>query len=241
LREDRNVTTDVIPILRVADAEAAVGWYQQLGFAVGFVHRFEPGFPAYVGIRREGAQIHLSEHEGDARPDTLVYLWVDDVDSIATTLGATVELQPWAREIDVLDLDGNRLRIATPTTEGGVDGQLGTGAAEAIEALELAMWSPDTRWDRSWMAAHLTEDFSEFGYSGRSYARDDILDQPVGPTSVSLHDLAVRPVGRDAALVTYRSEEARGWANRSSIWRREGGTWRLAFHQGTPTHEGPTE
>ena len=103
------------------------------------------------------------------------------------------------------------------------------------------MWDQLTLGDPSWMAGHLTEDFSEFGYSGRSYVRDDILEQSVGPVSVSLHDLAVRSVGRDAALVTYRSQEARGWANRSSIWRREGGTWRLAFHQGTPTQAGPTE
>ena len=235
------MTTDVIPIMHVADASSAARWYEQLGFAVEFEHRFEPGFPAYVGIRREGTQIHLSEHDGDARPDTLVYVWVDDVDAIASTLDATVEVQPWAREIEVLDPDDNRLRIGTPTISRDVEGQLGKGAVDAILALEFAMWSPDTRGDRWWMAAHLTDDFIEFGYSGRSYTRDDILDQPVGPISVSLHDLAVRPVGRDAALVTYRSEEPRGWANRSSIWRRDDGTWRLAFHQGTPTQEGPTE
>lgn len=235
------MTTDVIPILRVADAASAARWYEQLGFEVEFVHRFEPGFPAYVGIRREGAQIHLSEHEGDARPDTLVYLWVDDVDAIAATLDATVEAAPWAREVDVVDPDGNRLRIGTPAISRDVDGQLGTGAVDAILALEFAMWSPGTRGDRSWMDRHLTGDFSDFGYSGRSYTRDDIVDQPVGPVNVSLHDLAVRPVGRDAALVTYRSEESRGWANRSSVWRREGGTWRLTFHQGTPIQQGPTE
>jgi hypothetical protein len=229
------MTTDVIPILRVADAEAAARWYARLGFEVEFVHRFESHLPAYVGIRREGARIHLSEHTGDARPHTLVYVWVDDVDMLAVGLDVTVEEQPWGREIQVQDLDGNRLRIAVPVGGHSVDDQFGAGTVEVLTALEHAMWDELTRGDRSWMATHLTEDFSEFGYSGRTYTRDEVLDQPVGPISVSLHDLTVRAVGRDAALVTYRSEEPRGWANRSSSWRRAGGAWRLAFHQGTPT------
>ena len=116
------MTTDAIPILYVADAGAAAQWYGRLGFTVEFEHRFEPDLPAYVGIRREGAQIHLSEHEGDARPGTLVYLWVDDVDTIASELRATVQTAPWAREIEVADPDGNRLRIGTATIERDADG-----------------------------------------------------------------------------------------------------------------------
>lgn len=108
------MTTDVVPILHVADAAETARWYARLGFRQEFEHRFGPGFPLYVGIRRDGAQIHLSEHEGDARPDTLVYMWVDDLDQLASTLGATIDEQPWGREIGVADPDGNRLRIAQP-------------------------------------------------------------------------------------------------------------------------------
>ena len=128
------MTTDVIPILHVADAAVAATWYRRLGFVVEFEHRFGPGFPAYVGIRREGAQIHLSEHEGDARPDTLVHVWVDDVAELAALLGITVEAAPWAREIDVVDPDGNRLRIGTSTTVRDTDGQLGAGTVEMLVA-----------------------------------------------------------------------------------------------------------
>jgi hypothetical protein len=53
--------------------------------------RFEPHLPAYVGLRREGAQLHLSEHEGDARPGTLVYIWVDAIEPIAAEFGVTVD------------------------------------------------------------------------------------------------------------------------------------------------------
>ena len=111
------MTTDVVPILRVADAAAAVAWYRRLGFEQQFEHRFEPHLPAYVGIRREGAQIHLSEHAGDATPDTLVYLWVDEIDLIAAEFGVTVSDAPWGREIQLHDIDGNRLRIAQPAPD----------------------------------------------------------------------------------------------------------------------------
>jgi catechol 2,3-dioxygenase-like lactoylglutathione lyase family enzyme len=111
------MTTDVVPILRVADAAAATGWYRRLGFEQQFEHRFEPHLPAYVGIRREGAQIHLSEHAGDATPDTLVYMWVDEIDPIAAEFGVIVSEAPWGREISLTDPDGNRLRIAEPSPD----------------------------------------------------------------------------------------------------------------------------
>jgi predicted enzyme related to lactoylglutathione lyase len=223
----RAVTTDVVPILRVADAAAAARWYARLGFTVEFEHRFETHLPAYVGIRREGSQLHLSEHDGDARPGTLVYIWVDDVDAIATEFDVAVDEPPWGREVYLIDPDHNRLRVAEPVGR--------SGTVDVLTALERAMWDASTRGDRSWMDAHLTEDFTEFGFSGRAYDRADILDTPVGTIDATLADMEVRPVGRDAALVTYRSQQPRGAANRASVWRRADGRWRMAFHQGTPT------
>jgi catechol 2,3-dioxygenase-like lactoylglutathione lyase family enzyme len=107
------VSEAVIPVLRVEDAERAVSWYGRLGFAKQWEHRFEPGFPAFVCVDRGPMRLFLSEHEGDARPDTLLYLSVDDVDAIAGEFGVTPEDAPWAREIELHDPDGNRLRIGT--------------------------------------------------------------------------------------------------------------------------------
>ena len=107
------MTEQVVPILRVADAARAVAWYERLGFEKQWEHRFEPGFPAFVSVARGDMRLFLSEHEGDARPDTLLYMWVDDVDAVATEFGVTPEQQPWGREVELRDLDGNRLRIAT--------------------------------------------------------------------------------------------------------------------------------
>ena len=103
----------VIPILHVADAAEAVAWYARLDFHREWEHRFEPHFPAFVSIARGTVRIFLSEHKGDARPDTLVYLWVRDVSSIAKDFQVKVSEQPWAREIELRDPDGNRLRIGT--------------------------------------------------------------------------------------------------------------------------------
>jgi hypothetical protein len=52
----------VVPILPTKDAALAVEWYWQYGFEVDFEHRFEPHLPANVGIKRDDAEIHLSEH-----------------------------------------------------------------------------------------------------------------------------------------------------------------------------------
>jgi predicted enzyme related to lactoylglutathione lyase len=108
------MTEHLAPILRVTDANAAALWYQQLGFVKEWEHRFEAGLPLYVGVARGDLKMHLSEHTGDARPGTLVYLYVHDVDAVAELLGVTeIHDMPWGRDFEVVDPDGNRLRVGT--------------------------------------------------------------------------------------------------------------------------------
>lgn len=107
------MSEQAIPILRVDDSERAVAWYQRLGFAKTDEHRFEPHLPAFVTIDRGSIRLFLSEHEGDAPRNGLVYLFVDDVDAIARAFGVEIETAPWAREIELRDPDGNRLWIGT--------------------------------------------------------------------------------------------------------------------------------
>lgn len=50
----------------------------------------------------------------DASAAATLYLYVDDVDVAAAACGVgAVEQQDWGREFEVVDPDGNRLRVGT--------------------------------------------------------------------------------------------------------------------------------
>ena len=104
---------EIVPILRVADADSAVAWYMRLGFRKEWEHRFDPDCPAFVSVARGPVRLFLSEHLGDARPDTLVGLVVDDTDAIETEFGRPSGDQPYGCDFELRDPDGNRLRVST--------------------------------------------------------------------------------------------------------------------------------
>lgn len=117
---DKTTTPDeLVPILHVTDGYETAKWYARLGFVVEGEHRFEPTFPLYLFLRRKQNALHLSEHKGDARPNSLLYLYVDAVDPIAVEFNAVVIDQPWAREVHLTDPDGNRLRIGQLKSDNG--------------------------------------------------------------------------------------------------------------------------
>ena len=105
------MTEELVPIFYVKDGYKTGQWYARLGFEVDGEHRFAPDLPLYLFLRRGTMRLHLSEHKGDARPNTLVYMYVKAVDPIAAEFGVAVIDQPWAREVQLTDPDGNRLRI----------------------------------------------------------------------------------------------------------------------------------
>src|SRR3954471_15194938 len=74
---------EVVPVLYVEDAAQAVAWYGRLGFEREWGHQFEPGFPWFVSVASGSVHLYLSEHKGDARPDTLVHLYVNDIDHVS--------------------------------------------------------------------------------------------------------------------------------------------------------------
>jgi catechol 2,3-dioxygenase-like lactoylglutathione lyase family enzyme len=108
------VDEEVVPVLYVEDADRAVAWYGRLGFVKEWAHQFEPGFPSFVSVARGPMRLYLSEHKGDARPDTLIHLYVRDIDTVAEEFQVPVDEEGLAgRECDLIDPDGNRLRVAT--------------------------------------------------------------------------------------------------------------------------------
>ena len=103
-----------MPVLYVEDAARAVAWYGRLAFVKEWEHQFEPGLPWFVSVARGNVRLYLSEHKGDARPDTLIHLYVRDIDAVSREFGVPVDEEGLAgRECDIADPDGNRLRIAT--------------------------------------------------------------------------------------------------------------------------------
>ena len=107
---------ELIPILYAKDAQASAKWYRRLGFEVEGEHRFSPDLPCYLFLAKGESHLHLSEHQGDAKPGTLLYFYVDDYYTIATEFQAEIIAQPWAREVHLTDPDGNRLRIGARKT-----------------------------------------------------------------------------------------------------------------------------
>ncbi len=102
--------------------------------------------------------------------------------------------------------------------------------------LETSLHRRPVRNSPAAVAALLDEEFVEFGRSGRVYDRPMTIEMLHGDDSdfvPEVRDFQVRPLSAEIVLVTYRSGRGDTFALRSSIWRREGGEWRMTFHQGT--------
>ena len=106
----------VTPILYARDAMASAEWYAKLGFEVSGLHRFDDDSPLWLTLQTGDLWLFLSEHDGDARPDGLVYLHFDDVDAAAAAVGVEAEDREWGmREAWATDPAGNRVRLGTGT------------------------------------------------------------------------------------------------------------------------------
>lgn len=112
----------VIPQLRITDAAKSLYFYVHgLGFSVDWEHRFEPGFPVFMQLSRNGQTIFLTEHTGDCQVGGAVYFIVESADHCWSQFEASgvqptnqLETTPWGtREFLVADPDGNRLRFAS--------------------------------------------------------------------------------------------------------------------------------
>ena len=112
------------PILRSFDERRAKRFYVDfLGFEIVFEHRFEPGAPLYMGLRKDDCWLHLSEHYGDGTPGSGIRIPVNDVRAFAKELReknfenarpGEPQLQEWgAREITIQDPASNRLTFYT--------------------------------------------------------------------------------------------------------------------------------
>lgn len=112
---------------------------------------------------------------------------------------------------------------------------------EELRSLEVELHQDRSR---KRMEALLHPDFMEFGRSGRTYTRDEILNEfatdATLPVVQSRH-FAVTLLAEGVALLTYVSAHlnADGTSHRetlrSSVWMQTEMGWRMRFHQGTTT------
>ena len=121
----RQILSAAVPILRSFDEAEAKDFYLRfLGFEQGFEHRFEPGTPLYMEIKRDGCVLHISEHHGDATPGARVRIELVDVDGYHAEISERGHArlrpglcdQPWGnRELNIKDPFGNTLTFWQPS------------------------------------------------------------------------------------------------------------------------------
>ena len=113
-----------------------------------------------------------------------------------------------------------------------------------LVGLETALHRPDVRHDAAQLERLLHDDFLEFGRSGRSYSKADMLahllsESDAPPPRAS--GFALKRLGAQVGLLTYRTVRTyidgspATHSLRSSLWQWRDGRWQMVFHQGTPT------
>ncbi|HEX5097882.1 MAG TPA: DUF4440 domain-containing protein [Polyangiaceae bacterium] len=104
---------------------------------------------------------------------------------------------------------------------------------DEIQKREAELLLPAVRHSRAALDRLLSDDFVEFGASGRIFTKLEtvalLLAEPPNLELPAATNFRVTILGPDAVLATYRC----GNSLRSSVWRREGAEWRIVFHQGT--------
>ena len=113
--------------------------------------------------------------------------------------------------------------------------------AQQLRKLEEDMLQPEIRRSPEAVASLLTDDFCEFGSSGRIFSKSEILEALRTETGgqISIADFFLRSLTAETALVTYRAirragaHQAGRTSLRSSMWVLRDGRWQMLFHQGT--------
>jgi hypothetical protein len=89
-------------------------------------------------------------------------------------------------------------------------------------------------------ARRMAPDYWEVGASGRRYNREFILkylDQhpPVDAETAgwACSDFALRQLGPETYLLTYRLDQKGRETRRATIWQQTEGGWQILYHQGT--------
>ncbi len=111
-----------------------------------------------------------------------------------------------------------------------------------LKQLEEALLQPRVRKSREAVEKLLSDDFVEFGSSGRIYNKQDTLEAlgQEDAAQYSMSEFRAVLLAPEAVLTTYRvsrftPDDGRTTISlRSSLWIKTDGRRQLLFHQGTP-------
>jgi hypothetical protein len=111
--------------------------------------------------------------------------------------------------------------------------------SQHLQELEASLLLPDIRKSER-LVDLLADNFVEFGSSGRTYTKADLVAtlQAESPVTQSPDDFRVEFLAPTVALLTYRicrHSAPPVHTLRSSIWQLHDSQWRMVFHQATLT------
>lgn len=106
---------------------------------------------------------------------------------------------------------------------------------EEIKKLEMELAGPATRKDANRLSLLISNDFEEFGSSGQSYNKSDILKLLSNSELVpyKLTEFVFKRLSNDCILVKYKCTSIDKSTFRTSIWIKSTGNWQVLYHQAT--------
>jgi hypothetical protein len=128
--------------------------------------------------------------------------------------------------------------------------KLASPLEQALVANEKSLIAAKKKDDATLLKRIVSEDFSLVGIDGRLLQRQEAVGDLGDSELVELtpYDMKVVAAGDAAAIVTYdaivrkKPEEDQGppprYQHFTSVWVRQGDTWKLKFHQATAAHWG---
>lgn len=110
-----------------------------------------------------------------------------------------------------------------------------------ICSLEERLLRPEVRKDPEELSRLIAEDFIEYGVSGKTYGKRELLQiLPGSPAAeTDMEECHARPLSPQVVLLSYKllsrvdGESSPVRSERSSIWRLTDGRWQIVFHKGT--------
>ena len=111
-----------------------------------------------------------------------------------------------------------------------------------IKSLEEKLLHSDVTANPRLLDELLCKDFEEIGNTGHVSTRDEVIDWLINKENNSrwaLMNFRIKPLTDNLVLALYLAKQISGHKKsshgsvRSSIWKYDGNSWKMIFHQGT--------